>query len=157
MRGVQLRFLLVSDSDIDESIVYSGDGTAEVVSSTPIKDLAVLAACDAVVSSVSSFSMLAVFLSRAPYLWYSQQLTPIAGDLTLWGGETAQREDSSPTTSAVQDERAGAQGRGVSFAGAALPSWLVERLVTVASLIARARDLLYYGAIPGPTMGPDHA
>src|SRR5262249_48648977 len=47
-----------------------------------IQELAVLASCDLLVCSVSSFSMLAAFLSDRPYLWYRPQLTPVGDCLT---------------------------------------------------------------------------
>ncbi len=66
--------------------VVRGEGA-----SAPIQELAVLASCDLLVCSVSSFSMLAAFLSDRPYLWFEPQLTPVDGLRDHLGRRGAQR------------------------------------------------------------------
>ena len=85
LRAVPLRFIVVSDSPIKDLASDIVGHEVLYVSGSPLHDLAVLATSDVLISSVSSFSMLAAFLSDAPYLWYRNQLTNVEGCWTVWG------------------------------------------------------------------------
>ena len=116
-----------------------------------IQEIAVLASCDLLVCSVSSFSMLAAFLSDRPYLWYAPQLTPVDGSLTIWGAEPAQQAAGSPTRQAVllQDPL---RPRGLAVGADGHVPLAPDGLSTPEAGWDRRRDLLYYGAVP--TAGP---
>lgn len=149
LHTVPLRFMMVSDSSTkDWSPDIAGNKVLHI-SSSPLCDLAVLATCDVLISSVSSFSMLAAFLSDAPYLWYRDQLTDVAGNLTIWGHEKAQQSAGSPTLSAVHEPGDQWASRGIPYgAGDGLPEWLPERLKDTHAIRRLSRDLIYYGAVP---------
>jgi hypothetical protein len=148
LHTVPLRFIVVSDSSTkDLSSDIAGHEVLHI-SGSPLDDLAVLATSDVLVSSVSSFSMLAAFLSDAPYLWYRNQLTDVAGYLTIWGHEQAQQSEGSPTLSAVCEPDGYQASRGIPYAiGDGLPEWLPERLKDTYAIRRLSRDLIYYGAV----------
>jgi hypothetical protein len=147
--AVPLRFIVVSDSSTkDLSSDIAGHEVLHI-SGSPLDDLAVLATSDVLVSSVSSFSMLAAFLSDAPYLWYRNQLTDVDGYLTIWGHEQAQQSDGSPTLSAVREPDEYHASRGIPYAiGDSLPEWLPERVKDTCAIRRLSRDLIYYGVVP---------
>lgn len=63
-----------------------------------ISDVLILSMADVLVCSISSFSLLAAFLSKGFYLWYEPQLNLDACGLrSLWGGQLNQQSSSSPT------------------------------------------------------------
>jgi hypothetical protein len=129
-------------TDLTGVRVVRGSGPAAA-----IQELAVLASCDLLVCSVSSFSMLAAFLSDRPYLWYRPQLTPVDGGLTIWGDEPAQRADGSPTRAALalRDDRV--RPRGIPVGDDGVVALDAQALAAPATGWDRRRDLLYYGAV----------
>jgi hypothetical protein len=64
---------------------------------TECSDLMLMAQSDLRVCSVSSYSLIASFLSDGPYLWYEPQLELSDGAYTLWGNEPAQQSFGSLT------------------------------------------------------------
>lgn len=71
----QLARSLVQDlSDVDIT----------VETNAPTVDLAILTRCDILVCSVSSFSMLAAFLSDSAYVWYAPHLTRSIDGSEIW-------------------------------------------------------------------------
>jgi hypothetical protein len=115
-----------------------------------LEDLSVMAAADLLVCSVSSFSMLAAFLSDAPYIWYRPQLSERVGFLSIWGHEPAQQ--TGPTASHTEAERQGAAelpARGVALAsGDEVPRWLADYLTLRLALRRPSADLIHYGVVP---------
>jgi hypothetical protein len=149
LRAAPLRFIVVSDSPTKELSSDIAGHEVLHISGRPLDDLAVLATSDVLISSVSSFSMLAAFLSDAPYLWYRNQLTDVGGYLTIWGHEQAQQSDGSPTLSAVREPDEYQASRGIPYAiGDGLPEWLPERLKDTYAIRRLSRDLIYYGVVP---------
>lgn len=148
LRAVPLRFIVVSDSPTKDLASDIVGHEVLYISGSPLDDLAVLATSDVLISSVSSFSMLAAFLNDAPYLWYRNQLTNVEGCLTVWGHEQAQQSDGSPTLSAVREPDEYQASRGIPYAiGDGLPEWLPERLKDTYAIRRLSRDLIYYGAV----------
>ncbi|HEY3529242.1 MAG TPA: alpha-1,2-fucosyltransferase [Nocardioides sp.] len=123
--------------------VVRGRGVA-----APVQELAVLASCDILVCSVSSFSMLAAFLSDRPYLWYAPQLTVVDGFATIWGMESAQQAPGSPTHQALALRDGHVRARGLPVAADGAVHVTEEVLATPVEGWDRRRDLLYYGAVP---------
>ncbi len=81
-----------------------------------ISDVLILSMADVLVCSVSSFSLLAAFLSKGHYLWYEPQLNVDAAGLrSLWGGQADQQIPSSPTrrSARLADENPYAAPRGL--------------------------------------------
>ena len=55
--------------------------------SNDIADLINLASCDLIVCSVSSYSTMAAWLGRKPYIWLKDQLHEYNGRFSIWGNE----------------------------------------------------------------------
>jgi len=114
-----------------------------------LSDLFSMVNADALVCSVSSFSMLAAFLSDKPYLWFAPHLNDHGGWRSLWGHEEWQQPPDGLTArniamSAASPEPIFARGVPVGVDGQ-LSSHLLELLQRRASLKRRRNDLLYYG------------
>lgn len=113
-----------------------------------IHDLAAMISADLLVCSISSFSMLAAFLSGRHYLWFGDQLTPIANGLSLWGDEPAQQGNSGPTAINTRSLRSGERGRGVPiYNDGTFPAWLSDFLRHVSAIRRPDRDILTYGVV----------
>ena len=123
----------------------------------PVQELAVLAACDLLVCSVSSFSMLAAFVSDRPYLWFAPQLTEVDDRLTLWGSEPAQRGQHSPTRRSLALRSDGVRARGIPVPASGRVELTAVDLRTPEGGWDRRRDLLYYGAVPGGAAEADRS
>lgn len=150
-KALSIPALVFLATDTPSSVISA----AMTVSGTPprtlavdsVGDLAVLASCDVIISSVSSFSMLAIFLSDASYVWHEHQLGETGGWLSIWGheesnaggGRTAQAVKQQPEEK-VHVRRGVAQGEAHVWRRGFLDQ-LEYR--------ARARrsfdDLIYYG------------
>lgn len=117
--------------------------------SAAVQEVAAMSSADIVVCSISSFSLLAAFLSGRPYLWFRGHLTDVEdGSLTIWGGEEAQGQHDSVTQRHIQRARGGAGGLGIPFAeGDDLPGWLPMLVGQSVRIRAVERDLLYYGVV----------
>ncbi|WEO77985.1 hypothetical protein BJQ94_02790 [Cryobacterium sp. SO2] len=118
------------------------------IASDSVGDLAVLSSCDIVISSVSSFSMLAIFLSDAPYVWHREQLGERSGWLSIWGHEAEEMGGGKTATSvrAQAEDKQVRVRRGIAQGQS--PVWPAEQ---ISGLESRARsrrlsdDLIYYG------------
>ncbi|WP_263415277.1 O-fucosyltransferase family protein [Terriglobus albidus] len=119
-------------------------------------DLALMAMADFRICSVSSYSLVASFLSGGLYAWYEPQLSLLHEAYTLWGHETSQQMDNSPTRLAYQEacraiwEKEGSgiiQGWPISLAGK-LPPGLVHALEHKLASANQAFNLLSYGVVP---------
>jgi hypothetical protein len=148
--GDMLHVDIVSDNPGQASRVLSDWGSCRARSWTVLEDISIMATADLLICSVSSFSMLAAFLSDAPYIWYQPHLDEHGGFLSIWGYLPEQR--TGPTRANFQKERnrAGLPAtRGVAVdVGDELPSWLMDFLMTKAALSRRSADLIHYGVVP---------
>lgn len=116
-------------------------GRISVVSNSPTVDLALLARSDLIVCSVSSFSMLAAFISDSPYIWYGGQLSRTAGRRGIWPDEMRPR---------FHDTRghAATEGRGVPASSVSDFSDLSSAMERNLELRAAGADLMLYGSLP---------
>lgn len=127
-----------------------GDSRPQTIGTSSISDLAILADCDILISSVSSFSMLAAFLSDAPYIWHKDQLGESGGWLSIWGHEPM-NEGGGPTQSAIRQLNATPPSIYRGQAHGMSPRWnpaLIDYLRHRATLRVTNTDLIHYGVVP---------
>jgi len=116
-------------------------------------DLALMAMADLRICSVSSYSLVASFLSGGLYTWYEPQLTLLNGLYSLWGSEPTQMQEHSPIWEAGQRARSSDAGSSeikgwpIGMTGE-LPGKLLEALERRLNALDRRRDLLFYGVVP---------
>jgi hypothetical protein len=150
--GGRVAFTLCSDADDDALGPLPGLPGVRPVrgigSNAGLQELAILSQTDALIASVSSFSMTAAFLSDRPYFWFAPQLTMRDNAYSLWGHEDAQLRDGSATARSVSSE-VESLPRGIPCAtGDDVPSLIAENLRSSAEMRNPARDLIYYGVVP---------
>lgn len=111
------------------------------MSGSPTSDLSIMARADLLVCSVSSFSMLAAFLSEGEYVWYAPHLTRVSGRGYIWPPESNYRFDA-------QNEERYTRGRGVPYPldSANLDDALAG-IQNLARLRSSSRDLLQHGYV----------
>lgn len=115
------------------------------------EDLSVMAAADLLVCSISTFSMLAAFLSDAPYIWYRPHLAESDGFLSIWGSRPDRIGSTLEHTAKERQDATGMPGRGTTMdVGDDVPAWLVEHLMARVALRRRSADLIHFGVIPEP-------
>lgn len=123
---------------------------------TECSDLALMAQADLRVCSVSSYSMMASFLSDGPYIWYEPQLTYDGDAYTVWGHEEWQQVPGSLTMSSLEATRLlqpGAHSE-MMFKGwpmrseSDLPPGLVKQLSHKLLHKSRSCNLLEFGSVP---------
>jgi len=118
-----------------------------------LPDLAAMTTCDLLVCSVSSFPMLAAFLSGRPNVWYGPHLGDVHGWKALWACDRSQRVGTTARHASEADTEAGVSllTRGVAaYADGVLPDWLIDHLETQRLLRQQRHDLLLYGVVPSP-------
>jgi hypothetical protein len=115
-----------------------------------LDDLRSLASCDVIIPSVSSFSMLAIFLSDALYLWPREHLTETQGWLSIWGYDDQVRRGPlaahAASMAAAHDTTTTALPRGLPLAVGDAPD-LADWLLTAGAPHHRCSDLIYYGVV----------
>lgn len=126
------------ESDIE---AVPGDGVHTVLG-----DLDRMVNSDLLVCSVSSFSMLAAFLSDRPYVWFEPNLYSIDGWRSIWGVEV---DGVTTPTAEFANSATSSHGRGFALSGeeAELPPQLQAYLDTAARFYDRSNDLLHLGVI----------
>lgn len=113
-------------------------------------DLSVMASADLLVCSISTFSMLAAFLSDAPYIWYRPHLDESDGFLSIWGFRPEQQTGTTAANAKEeQQEETVLPARGLPMGiGDDVPAWLAELLMTRVALRRRSADLIHFGVVP---------
>ena len=124
-------------------------------SNTDMSDLLLLSQADLLIPSISSFSILALFLNpELHYLWPREHLSPVelegSRHLAIWPFEPEQRAEASPTRNCAREAGAELRGRCVAIAigDTALPPLQAGRIRDRAESRLRCQDLIRYGSIP---------
>jgi len=127
---------------------------------TECSDLLLMTMADIRICSISSYSLVASFLSGGPYLWYEPQLTVSGEFYSLWGCEPKQMEQgslsqrslafvSSLTCNALTDDELPVDFMGTAMnIGDELPRGLVRVLESRLRNIDPRTNLLEYGCLP---------
>ncbi len=131
------RFLVFTDAGgedlelVKQMVKSLGDyGPSELSSRRVLDDLRLLAGCDWIIPSVSSFSMLAIYLSTARYVWPAAHLVEHGPLGSIWGYE--QEVASGPVAAAVEAMKGGVAPewfRAVPFevrSSGAVSNWVRE-------------------------------
>lgn len=106
-----------------------------------VSDLLALASADALVCSISSYSMWGAFLSGTPYFWYLPNLRDLNGYLTLW----QERIEGFGDEVGVKDMLP----RGVPLAeDGRIPEAVLDYLRAKAKLNSISLDLVKSGGVP---------
>jgi hypothetical protein len=142
--GNMITFMLLTDGSeaelrefVDEFQPITNFGQPNSV----ISDLLSLASADALVCSISSYSMWGAFLSGTPYFWYLPNLREFDGYLTLWQDRIPGLGDDIKTEEMLP--------RGVPLAAdGVIPQSVVDYLRAKAKLNLVTLDLVKSGGIP---------
>jgi hypothetical protein len=151
----ELNLVIVTNDNSDkakELIRESGALTTSHQLNSDISDMLLMAQADLVIPSISSFSILALFLnSNSCYLWPKEHLSPVCGHadrLGIWAQEAPQKLSGSQTMR-LANEGSGS-GRAVAFStGDALPDVFADGIRAQVARCNRSRDLIYYGSVDG--------
>ena len=154
--GDGVQYLVVSDSPTHDLMAQLPEQARVVIPPTRkrplLSDLLAMVGADVLVCSVSSFSMLAAFLSERPYIWYEPGLYNSDGWRSIWGHEDYQQPPNGVTAKNIVNanrDRNDATGRGFAVGvDGRLPQALLEILERQQRLKKQRHDLLYYGVIP---------
>lgn len=112
---------------------------------TSVADLAVLSACDVILPSISSFSMLAIFLGNSHYLWHRDHLADNGGWCGIW---THEFDSSDPIIVKAKAPSVLTSARGIPFAsGDTLPESFIALAERNANLRDWRTDLIHYGQV----------
>jgi len=142
--GETVSFLLLTDGTeaelrdfVNEFQPITNFGQTHAV----ISDLLSLASADALVCSISSYSMWGVLLSRAPYFWYLPNLRELDGYLTLWQERIEGLGDNFPVNEILP--------RGIPLAeNGRIPEPVLDFLRLKAKLNSVSLDLVKSGGVP---------
>ena len=119
-----------------------------LLSGTATEDLAVLANCDFIIPSISSYSLLAIFLSDAYYCWPQEHLNDMGGWLSIWGHEIGPGGLVTANSIAVQTSEDVKVIRGLPMPATPVwPSWFPGALTARALMRASSTDLYMYGVV----------
>jgi hypothetical protein len=153
------------DEAYDEIVETFNPGQVRHTGLTECGDLLLMSQADLRVCSISSYSLMASFLSGGPFIWFEPQLTLEDGGYTLWGAEEQQRRTGSPTKKSIEFTKnllpgmpwaAEFQGYAVKEDGV-LPAGLVTTLERKLCSNERSASLLDYGCLPGWACLPENA
>lgn len=157
--GNRIEFLLITDAapeEVQDFIDAFHPLTTFHLRQTACSDLLSMAFADALVCSVSSYSMWGAFLSRAPYIWCAANLQDHDGYGSLWGDEPAQQSPAGPTAinlwrcrTRMRQGHAPGIGRGTSVDWSGeVPAAFTESLLARLDERVEERDLILYGVVP---------
>jgi len=131
----------------------------EIVAGDPLDALKTLIESDLIVPSISSFSLLAIFLSDARYLWPREALFSSKGYLSIWGFESNQWLTKSISQAKSRIKKLSPAEvyliRGLPFPSlnsADLSQWMLWN----DGDYPRELDLVFYGEIP-PSFATDNS
>jgi hypothetical protein len=124
------------------------DGIVEIrqLRGTSIEDLSVLASCDVIVPSISSFSLLAIFLSDALYVWPAEHLHDVDGWRDIWGHDPRQVSGPTARSRSIAESNELHVFRGIPRSGGEpWPDWFIDQIQIRAHLRRQEQDLILYG------------
>lgn len=123
----------------------------EIVTGDPLVALNTLIDSDVIVPSISSFSLLAIFLSEARYFWPREALCSDQGFFSIWGFESNQWLAESVSHARIESKKLSRSQitaiRGLPFPslnGANLSQWILSK----DSNYRKEFDLVFYGEVP---------
>ncbi|HEU4560389.1 MAG TPA: alpha-1,2-fucosyltransferase, partial [Longimicrobium sp.] len=145
--GGGVRFVLVSDEPSDEIrrlVDRFGMATTWHLEHTDVSDLLTLAESDVVVCSVSTYSVVAAWLSGGRYVWFRDHLQEHPGALSIWGHEETGGPTERNLAALARRPPGSVRPRGVPLdSSEPLPEWFATRPEA-----DPATDLILYGAVP---------
>ena len=156
---VEFRFFTDrTDRDYDDLVAEFSPGQRRQSGLTECSDILLMAQADLRICSISSYSLIASFLSGGPYLWYEPQLHLADGIYSLWAHEPVQRLEGSLSQQSrafVQRLAQGSDDRdaeplslGIAMAtGEPLPRDLVTMLRHRLRTLDPRTNLLEYGSL----------
>jgi hypothetical protein len=123
----------------------------EIVTGDPLDALKTLIDSDLIIPSISSFSLLAIFLSDARYFWPRAALCSNQGFFSIWGYESNQWLAESVSRARIESKKLSRSQinaiRGLPFPslhGANLSQWILSK----DSNYRKEFDLVFYGEVP---------
>ena len=141
--GEGLNFLLLTDGKPEELREFLEEFrpiTTFDHERSAISDLLAMANADALVCSISSYSMWGAFLSGEPYFWFLPNLRDTDGFMTLWGERGAEEDGLASAPYQPRGVPVGEDGK--------LPAYVIEYLRAKMHLGHVARDLVQSGGVP---------
>ncbi len=153
--GDDVQFLVVSDGTPAQLCPVLDNLDAITTADIPdsdCSDVLALANADMLVCSISSFSLTAAFLSKAPYLWFEPNLQRHDNNFySIWGHEKSQLAEGSGTfealkKSALQNTMPKGRGTPIPIDGQ-VPSALLKTIVDARQMQCQHTDLLFYGVV----------
>ena len=161
--GDRIQFYFFTDRGgpgFDAAVQRFNPGQVRQGGLTECSDLVLMSQADLRVCSISSYSLVASFLSGGPYLWYEPQLNLNEGIYSIWSHEPAQQLEGSQSHSAnrfvAEMRRSG--NATASYPGTAmttgdpLPEQLITALTQRLSVLDTRTNLLEYGAWANKTI-----
>ena len=156
--GDKIQFYFFTDRGgpgYDAAVQRFNPGQVRQRGLTECSDLILMSQADLRVCSISSYSLIASFLSGGPYLWYEPQLNLNKGIYSIWSHEPAQLLEGSLSRKAHQFAAPHAAatdstpvGPGATMAlGEPLPAHLITQLQQKLSASDPRANLLEYGAV----------
>jgi hypothetical protein len=154
---VQFHFFTDRSGDAFQEAIRRFNPSQERASGlTECSDLILMALADLRICSISSYSLVASFLSSGPYIWYEPQLSLKEGLYSLWGMERRQFDSGSSwqkSTSFLAEIVPGSpwesEFKGYCMATEdALPAGLVTQLRRKLLSADERTNLLEHGCIP---------
>jgi hypothetical protein len=153
----RIQFLLFSDGSESELRGFCDEFhplRMEAGNRSEASDLIAMAGVDLLVCSTSTFSLLAAFLSDAPYLWFEPQLESDGAFYSLANEGLTQADArcygvGNEEFECAADNQLGFLPRGMPIREfGQLPDLLVQRLAQRLGLKHFRNDLVYYGRVP---------
>lgn len=121
---------------------------------TDVSDLLLLSQCDCIVPSLSSFSLAAIWLGSAAYIWPGEHAVELSSFLTLWGDEEQTRDEKCGETARnirtvrAEPEMARYSRAFVRYTGRPLSAEFLEMLRQHSLFAQSCTDLIRYGVLP---------
>lgn len=155
--GNRIQFMLFSDATIEQLAPFILEFQPVHTlneSHTDCSDLLAMAKAHVLICSVSTYSLLAAFLSNGPYLWFKNQLLEHDGDFYSLLNEETTQEDFYLLSGQITRELPNfGLPRGIPIgADCMLPAGLFRYLELRADMQDQRRDLIYFGLAPGSTL-----